>query len=158
MVIREAGILFRGFSLASASYHKTSDEQIDSDLRSGLLTALLNFAENAFSSYSVEYFEMNKFVIAFIDENIKPADSYHPERLISYAIMDKLSSQRKIEKTIHKVVQPSLKKIVYKFKSMYDGKNLSHISQFKDFKTELDTILGTDTKTVDQKLKGTFFD
>ena len=51
-----------------------------------------------------------------------------------------------------------LKKIVYKFKSMYDGKNLSHISQFKDFKTELDTILGTDTKTVDQKLKGTFFD
>jgi len=157
MVILEAGILFRGFSLTSASYHRTSDEQIDGDLRSGLLTALVNFAESVFSSHSVEYFEMKKYVIAFIDENIKPADSHHPERLISYAIMDKLSSQKKIEKAIHKVVQPSLKKIIYKFKSMYDGKNLSYISQFKDFKNELNTIFGSDTKTIDQKLKGTFF-
>ena len=71
--------------------------------------------------------------------------------------MDKLSSQKKIEKSIHKVIQPSLKKIIYKFKSMYDGKNLSHISQFKDFKNELDRIFGSDTKTIDQKLKGTYF-
>ena len=157
MVIREAGILFRGFSLTSASYHKTTDEQIDDDLRSGLLTALVNFAESIFSSHTVEYFEMKKYVIAFMDENIKPADSPHPERLISYAIMDKLSSQKKVEKAIHKVVQPSLKEIIYKFKSMYDGKNLSYISQFKDFKNELDRIFGSDTKTIDQKLKGTYF-
>jgi hypothetical protein len=158
MVIREAGILFRGFSLTSASYHKTSDGKIDGDLRNGLLTALVNFAESAFSSHTVEYFEMSKYIIAFIDENIKPADSPRPERIISYAILDKLTSQKKIEKAIHKVVQPSLKKIIYKFKSMYDGKNLSHISQFKNFKDELDIIFGSDTKTIDQKLKGTFFD
>ena len=158
MVIREAGILFRGFNLVHASYHKTSDEQIDSDLRSSLLTALVNFAENVFSSYNVEYFEMNKYVMAFIDENIKPADGPHPERIIAYAIIDNLSTQRKIEKAIHKLVQPSLKKVIYRFKSLYDGKNLSRMSQFKDFKKELDDILGSDTKTVDQKLKGTFFD
>ena len=45
MVIREAGLLFRGFTLINGFYHQTSDEPIDKDLRSGLLTAMLNFAE-----------------------------------------------------------------------------------------------------------------
>jgi len=55
------------------------------------------------------------------------------------------------------MVQPSLKKVINLFKSKYDGKNLSEISQFRDFKRDLDNIFGTDTKTIEQKLKGTLF-
>jgi len=154
MVIREAGILFRGFTLAHASYHKTSELDIDKDLRSSLLTALVNFAEGVFSVDSVEYFEMKKFVISFIKDQITPSDSDDPESIITYAILDK---QKKVEKLIKKMVVPSLKKIVNQFKLKYDGKNLSEISQFRNFKQELDNIFGTDTKTIEQKLKGTFF-
>ena len=154
MVIREAGILFRGFTLTVASYHKTSEFDIDTDLRSSLLTALVNFAEGVFSVDTVEYFEMKKFVISFIQDQITPSNSDQPESIITYAILDK---QKKVEKLVKKMVLPSLKKIVYQFKLKYDGKNLSEISQFRDFKQELDNIFGTDTKTIEQKLKGTFF-
>ena len=154
MVIREAGILFRGFTLANASYHKTSVEKIDADLRSALLMALKDFAEISFSTDLVEYFEMKKYIIAFIDDQIKPTDSPKPESIISYAILDK---EKKIDKVIHKIVQPSLKKVIGQFKAKYDGKNLSEISQFKNFRKNLDDIFGSDTKTIEQKLKGTFF-
>ena len=63
MVIREVGLLFRGFSLVKKSYYKTTLGKIDADLRSGLLTALLNFAETAFSTGSVEYFQGNRFIL-----------------------------------------------------------------------------------------------
>ena len=155
MVVREAGIVFRGFTLANASYHKVADEEIDQDLRSSLLSALLSFAQSAFSSKVVEYFEMGKFIIAFIEDEIIPSDSPEPEVLISYAICDK---QKRIDTYIHKIVQISLKTVMQEFKTRYDKKNLSEISQFKDFKTNLDTIFGSDTKTIEQKLKGTFFE
>ena len=74
MVIREVGLLFRGFTLVKKSYHKTTLGKIDADLRSGLLTALLNFAETAFSTGSVEYFQGNRFTIAFINAKILSDD------------------------------------------------------------------------------------
>ncbi|MFX1409082.1 MAG: hypothetical protein ACFFA6_01920 [Promethearchaeota archaeon] len=153
MVIREAGVLFRGFTVVKKSYHKTSLGKIDADLRSGLLTAILNFAESAFSQGLVEYFEGKKYIIVFIEDNIMADDSNEPELLISYAILDK---EKKIDKYIHKIVQPSLYKVSKEFKSLSAGKNLSEVSQFKDFKQNLDHIFGTDTQTIDQKLKGIF--
>lgn len=154
MVIREGGILFRGFTLLQAKYHQTSDDKIDKDLRSALLTALLNFAESAFSKDIVEYFEMKKFVISFVEDKIKPQDSPEPEPIIVYAILDK---EKKIDKHLSKVVVPSLKEVMRKFIEKYDGKNLSEVSQFQVFKENLDKIFGSETKTVDEKLKGTFF-
>ena len=154
MVIREAGLLFRGFTLVKKSYHKSTLGKIDTDLRSGLLTAILNFAETAFSNDFIEYFEGKKYVIAFRNNEITAEDSMEPELLISYAIMDK---EKRIEKYIHKVVQPILKMIVEEFKSKYEGRNLSEVTQFKNFKETLDKMFGTDTENVDQKLKGTFY-
>jgi len=154
MVILEAGIVFRGFTLANASYHKVAGEEIDQDLRSGLLSALLSFAESAFSTKLVEYFEMGKFIIAFIEDEIIPSDSPEPEILISYAICDK---QKNFDSYVRKIIFPSLKTVTQEFKARYNKKNLSEISQFKDFKTNLDKIFGSDTKTIEQKLKGTFF-
>lgn len=154
MVIRESGILFRGFTLLHAKYHQTSDDKIDRDLRSALLTALINFAESAFSKDTIEYFEMKKFVISFVEDKIKPQDSPETEPLIVYAILDK---EKKIDKHLSKVVVPSLKKIMRKFIEKFEGKNLSEVSQFRTFKGTLDKIFGSETKTVDEKLKGTFF-
>ncbi len=153
MVVREAGIIFRGFTLVKKSYHKSTKGKIDEDLRSGLLTAILNFAQSAFSKDAVEYFEGKKYIIAFKEDKITAKNSIEPELLISYAILDK---EKRIEKYIRKVIQPLLDVVTYQFKSLNTGKNLSEVSQFKDFKNILDRIFGTDTQTIDQKLKGIF--
>ena len=154
MVIREVGLLFRGFTLVKKSFHKTTIGKIDSDLRSGLLTALLNFAETAFSTGSVEYFQGSRFTIAFINTTILSEDCGDPELLVSYAIIDK---QKKIDKFIRKTVNPLLNKVALEFKSQNEGKNLSEVSQFKIFKKSLDSIFGSSTKKMDQKLDGLFF-
>ncbi|MHA1233921.1 MAG: hypothetical protein ACTSO6_03005 [Promethearchaeota archaeon] len=154
MVIREVGLLFRGFTLVKKSYHKTTLGKIDSDLRSGLLTALLNFAETAFATGSVEYFQGNRFTIAFINANILADDSIEPELLISYAIIDR---QKRIDKYVKKLVNPLLTKVAENFKARYEGKNLSEVSQFKVYKKTLDIIFGSNTKKVDQKLAGLFY-
>ena len=154
MVIREVGLLFRGFTLVKKSFHKTTIGKIDSDLRSGLLTALLNFAETAFSTGSVEYFQGNRFTIAFINTTILSEDCKEPELLVSYAIIDR---QKKIDKFIRKTVNPLLNKVAIEFKSQNEGRNLSEVSQFKVFKKSLDSIFGTSTKKMDQKLDVLFF-
>ncbi len=154
MVIREVGLLFRGFTLVKKSYHKTTLGKIDTDLRSGLLTALLNFAETIFATGAVEYFEGNRFTLAFINEKILADDSIEPELLVSYAIIDK---QKKIDKYVSKIIHPLLTKVAKEFKAQNEGKNLSEISQFKIFKKNFDEIFGSDTKNVDQKLRGLFF-
>ncbi|MGQ4873035.1 MAG: hypothetical protein ACP6IY_03070 [Promethearchaeia archaeon] len=154
MVIREAGLLFRGFTLVNGLYHQTGDNHIDKDLRSGLLTALINFAESAFTNNNIEYFEGKKFIIAFTEGQIKSMDTSEPELLIAYAILDK---ERKVEKYIKKVVIPLLKQVIVEFKKINEGKNLSEITQFNDFKKVLDQIFGSDTKTIQQKLEGVFY-
>ena len=154
MVIREVGLLFRGFTLVKKSFHKTTIGKIDADLRSGLLTALLNFAETAFSTGSVEYFQGNRFTIAFINAKILSDDSNEPELLVSYAIIDR---QKKIDKYIRKIANPLLIKVAQEFKLQNEGKNLSEVSQFKNFKQSLDKIFGSNTKKIDQKLDGLFY-
>jgi len=153
MVIREAGLLLRGFTLINGFYHQTSDDPIDKDLRSGLLTAMLNFAETAFSSESIEYFEGKKYVVAFTSGTIMAEDSIDPEPLTAYCILDK---EKKIDKFISKIITPLLKRIIEEFKSLYEGRNCSEISQFKDFKTNLDKIFGMQTKKLDERVKGVF--
>lgn len=154
MVIREAGLLFRGFTLVKKSYHKTTLGKIDTDLRSGLLTALLNFADTAFTQNKIEYFEGKKFVIAFINDEITAEESVNPEPLVSYAIFDR---EKKIDKYIQKILKPLLTNVASEFKKKNDRKNLSEVSQFKDFKEILDQIFGSDTQNIDQKLKGLFY-
>jgi hypothetical protein len=153
MVVREAGLIFRGFNLVKRSYHKSTKGKIDTDLRSGLLTAIKNFAESAFTKGSVEYFEGKKFLIAFTDAEFMSEDGLEPEVLLSYAILDK---EKKMEKYVKKIILPLLEKVINEFKTLNKGKNLSEVSQFKDFKETLDKIFGTDTQTIDQKLKGIF--
>jgi hypothetical protein len=136
------------------SYHKSTLGKIDSDLRSGLLTAILNFAESAISKDFVEYFQGKKYLIAFKKNMIKADDSFEPELLISYAIMDK---EKRVEKYAQKIVQPLLTLVGQEFISKNSGKNLSEITQFKYFKKNLDRIFGSDTMNIDQKFEGILY-
>ncbi|MFW9939645.1 MAG: hypothetical protein ACFFFT_01295 [Candidatus Thorarchaeota archaeon] len=153
MVIREAGLMLGGYFLVKRSYHKSTKVKIDKDLRSGLFTAILKFAETAFIRDSVEYIKGTKFIISFKYDKIKGLHSYKSEYLISYVIIDK---EKRAEKYIHNIIQPLLEKVLVEFKSTYFQKNLSEVSQFKDFKKVLDRIFGTDTETVEQKLSAIF--
>ena len=152
MVIREAGVLFRGNNLINVKYHDTS-ERIDRDIRSALFTAIIDFVESAFSSNTMKYLGGEKYIIAFAEDNISSLDTKIPESFYTYIIIDK---QKKMEKYFIKVIQPLLKKVASKFKSTYNGKYLSEISQFLNFRVELDKIFGCSTKTIDQKFKSTF--
>ncbi len=154
MVIREAGLIFRGFTLVRSNYHETNEGEIDTDLRSGLLTALLNFAENALSAELVEYFELKRYIIAFTENKIVAEDNTKPEILIAYAILDR---EKKIEKYLKKIVFPLLKKVAIQFVANYNRKNLTEISQFYRFKEYLDNIFGSDTKNIEEKLQGLFY-
>ena len=153
MVVREAGLMFRGFNLVKRSYHKSTKGKVDADLRSGLLTIIKTFAESALTKGSLEYFEGKKFLIAFTDAEIMSEDGTELETLISYAIIDK---EKKMEKYTHKIILPLLKKVIKEFMISNKGKNFSEVSQFRGFKETLDKIFGSDTQTVDQKLKGIF--
>lgn len=154
MVIREAGLLFRGFTLISAKFHQTGKE-VDEDLRSGLITAILNFAQNAFLKNDIEYLEGEKFIIAFHEGKIRTEDSKEKEPFIAYTILDK---EKKIEKKVRKVVYPLLKKTLIEFKKEHEGKFLSEISQFRGFKQNLQEIFNSDSKTVEQKFEDLFSD
>ncbi|MBY9007196.1 MAG: hypothetical protein KGD63_10610 [Candidatus Lokiarchaeota archaeon] len=152
MVIREAGLLFRGKNLVNIQYHATSEE-IDEDIRSALITAIIDFVEIAFDSNNMKYLGGDKYIIAFIENKITSIDMTVPESFYAYLIIDK---EKKMEKYFKKVIRPLLIKVTNRFKSAYDGKYLSEITQFLEFKKELDKILGSATQTVDQKLHSTF--
>ncbi len=153
MVIREAGLMLGGFFLVKQSYHKSTKGKIDKDLRSGLFTAILKFAESAFTNDSVEYFKGKKYLISFMYDEIKVPYHNKPEFLISYVIMDK---EKRAERYIQNIIQPLLEKVLVEFKSRHSEKNLSEFSQFKEFKPILDKIFGTDSQTANQKLSGIF--
>lgn len=155
MVVREAGILFRGFTIVHSSYHDTSHEKIDKDLRSGLLTALISFAETTFERNNMEYLEGKKFVICFTRDEIISNKDRGPEDLMAYAILDR--EEKNIDKIIHKIIQPPLKKVLREFKERYEGVNLIEISKLKPFKKKIDDSFGLDVLTLDQKVRGVFF-
>ncbi len=155
MVVREAGILFRGFTLVSSSYHQTANDKIDTDLRSALLTALLQFAENTFEQNNMEYFEGKRFVISFIRDTIISEKERGPEDLMAYAILDR--EEKNLDNLVHRVIQPPLIKILRQFKEQYEGTSLAEITRLQSFKSKIDESFGTDVLTLDQKVRRVFY-
>ena len=151
-LICEVGILFRGFTVVYCQYQKAGSRDIDKDLRSGLLSAIITFGENAFSKSTMDYLESDKFIIAFTQDQMTVIDSVVPENLIGYCILDK---KKNLEKKIHTKVQPLLSQALVAFKSRYDGYNISEITLFKGFKHYLNELFMAKTSTL-AKLKTIF--
>ncbi|MBD3212243.1 MAG: hypothetical protein GF311_06505 [Candidatus Lokiarchaeota archaeon] len=147
MLIREVGILFRGYSLVNVKYHETGKND-ETDLRSALFIALINLAETAFSSKKLHYLDGKKYTIAFVEDTIISRDGVEPEPIYAYVIFDK---EKKVEKRIRSIIKPLLKKAIERFIEFYSGKFLSKVAQFREFKEELNSIFGTTTKNMDQK-------
>ena len=57
MVLREAGIMFRGYPLVYSSYHQTGEQKIDIVLRSGLLSGILTLIEVTYKTETIEFIE-----------------------------------------------------------------------------------------------------
>ena len=57
-------------------------------------------------------------------------------------------------KAAHPQIRKLMLPVIDEFKSLFEGKNLSEVTQFKNFKHNLDKIFGTDTQTLDQKMRG----
>ena len=151
MVIKEVGIMVRGYPLVYSNYHDIGENKIEIILRSGLLSGILSFVESAFSNQSIEYIESKNFIIAFKADKIKAFKSIEEEPIISYAILDK---EKKIDNFISKNVIPILKKILKKFISLYNNRNLTNISQFDDFKEQLNNVFEIESKSIEDKFKG----
>jgi len=153
VLIRECGILFRGFTIVNSQYHDFGASIKDKDLRSGLLTAIINFSEVAFS-HSLEYIEGKKKSLIFTQDKILSSDGEDvSEIIISYIIMDKV---KHIDKVKERII-PELKILLLLFKEKYEKKNLSHVSEFQEFKQEIDNLYGEEGKNIEQRLKGSFF-
>ena len=141
-------MIFRGFNLVSIRYHSTGQDEMDIDFKSGFLSAILNFTETIFSTNLIEYFQMVKYVVAFTQDTIFAKDSKDAESIICYVVIDKT---KKGEKYLSRIIQPLLSQAMMFFITLYQGKNLSETSQFKDFRKILNGLFKEISRTVDQK-------
>lgn len=151
MVIREVGIMIRGYPLVYSSYHQTGGRQIDVVLRSGLLSGILTFIEVAYKTETIEFIESKKYTIAFKASKIEGRNSTQPEAIVAYAILDK---EQKVDKFISKNVAPFLLKVLKQFISKFTGRNLSEVTQFKSFRENLDKTFILESKSTEDKFKG----
>jgi len=148
MVVREIGVIYRGFNLTQAEYHEIEGRKINKDIRSALLSTIKNFAQVAFSAKALEYFQGNKYVIAFLETKIRDKKEKAEESLIGYAILDR---QKKIDRRINKEIMPLLSQALSNFKSIYEGRRLSEVTQFEEFRNNLNELFFKESLTLDQK-------
>ena len=150
MVIREAGILVRGYPIVYSSYHQTGKKEIDIVLRSGFLSGLLNFIKSAYTGEIIEYIEGSKFTMAFKMDKIKGKFSVKPEPIVAYVILD---NKKKIDNFIRKNVNPFLLKVLKQFIGKFSKKNLSIVSEFENFTKSLDKVFGMESKSIEDNFK-----
>ena len=143
--------MVRGYPLVYTTYHQTGSYQIDIVLRSGLLSGILTFVESAYKTEIIEFIEMKNYTIAFKSGKIQEKKTIGPEPIIAYAILDK---EKKLDNFISKNVTPFLQKILNQFILKYTGRNLSEVTQFAEFKQNLDRVFGLESKSTEEKFKG----
>ena len=143
--------MVRGYPLVYSSYHQTGSHEIDVVLRSGLLSGIITFVETAFKTETIEFIESKKYTIAFKAGKIEGRSSLVPESIVAYAILDK---EKKLDKFVSKNVTPFLLKVLKQFISKYTGANLSEVSQFSEFKENLDKVFILESKSSEDKFKG----
>ncbi|MFX1275574.1 MAG: hypothetical protein ACFFBP_04020 [Promethearchaeota archaeon] len=152
MVIREIGLLLYGMPIFYQPYNKVSSEESSLITRSAFISSILGFAEKLISP--VDYFESEKYIFVFQKDFILSKRTKDKELLIAYTILDQ---ERNVDKSIRNRILPILQEVLKKFISLYNGRDLNETSQFNSFKKELDKILGTDAKSLDEKVSTMFF-
>ncbi|TFF88715.1 MAG: hypothetical protein EU549_02480, partial [Promethearchaeota archaeon] len=127
MVIYELGLTRAGIPLVSKQYYEEHNMSVDPVLRSGFLSALNSFAEQAFSD-EIESFTMKNFRIVLLSFTKKD------HSITSYCIGDKNLNL--------KVTKKALTKILDKFIKKFGIKKLpSDLSKYDCFLPVFDEIL-----------------
>ena len=146
MLIREAGILFQGIPIIFTSYHRASKDQTNLICSSGLMSGLLTFAECLMEP--VEYFESSKYSIIF--KKGKVIDCFgKKQETVAFIVLDK---DERLERYLQKTILPLLEKLLKRFKTQFNGCNLTKMAQFESFKETLDKLFGTGTQTLEEKV------
>jgi hypothetical protein len=138
MLIKEIGLVFRGFLLSQIKFDDRYEINIE-NLKGAFLSAVLSFSRNLFCE-ELFYIECKNYAIAFHCGEIKSCEKKCFEKLITYAIIDKEKIKR-TERTIEKKIRPKLDDILNLFIKKYNGTNLINLNLFDTFKSEIEVLM-----------------
>ena len=109
-------------------------KKVNKDLRGAFITAINSFAENAFNNLSLEYLESNNILFIFKSIEIEALNSRFKEPLILYGLADK--GRKDTDKFVRKFIE-KIEPILQLFKTRYNNKDFTELSQFQPFKEEI---------------------
>jgi hypothetical protein len=134
MKIREIGIIIGSIPVICWCDEEISDKEFSKESqnknnisKSAYISSILAFAEK-FGSL-VEYFESGTKFIAFNKNKIMNKQNMELD-VYAYLILDK---EKVIDKIVEKDVNPFLEEILSEFKSRYNHRSYSEVSQFESF-------------------------
>jgi len=151
----ELGIIIRGVPVVNIMITDYNGRETNLVVKTALLSGLLRFAEATMAA--VEYLECNNYHIIFHQGFILSEFSIE-EPIITYGVIDKIKrkEEKKVEKTIRKQVKPILKRISDLFRNRFNGKNLSEVSQFREFSKEIEEQIQNGPNLSEQMFKSVF--
>ena len=138
MLMKEIGVVFRGFVLSQWQFEKEIDLIIE-QLKGAFLSAITSFTRSIFSE-DLFYIESNHYTVVFSSGRINSCDTICGETIIAYAVLEKRKS-KKTDKVIEKKIKPKLNNILKMFSKKYNGKNLASLDLFDSFKSDLEVIM-----------------
>ncbi|TXT63458.1 MAG: hypothetical protein BAJALOKI3v1_370038 [Promethearchaeota archaeon] len=151
MLLREFGIIVEGIPIICINYHKTGDKTVDFICKSAVISSIMKFAENLIEP--IESFESNKYHIFFKKSKIKTKRT-EGAQIIAYGVLDRNITLTQKQKNIF---IKKLEEILNKFISEYRGLEYSDPSKFEAFVGIIDKIIGSSTKTTEEKISNLFF-
>jgi len=149
MLIHEIGVIIGGIPIVSRNYQNVEKDSRELICRSAFMSSLLDFTETLLSP--MEYFESDHYNVVF-DKNKINVKNFKEIDFFAYFISDKT---KHFEKIVKKKIIPLLEKIIYEFKTRYNGKDFTNISNYIDFCDIIDKITG-EFNSVDEKFSSIF--
>jgi len=149
MAIYETGIIYSGILLVnkkSSDWFKMLGESKQDHLVYSFISAIQLLYNECYAQKLQTIVGENMCMTFCIDELLLPAledrqsrKMIKKETLMAYAIIE---NRKNFEQWIRKRIHPKLKRMVSIFKYTYKGKNYCEISQFRGFKTTIESIFG----------------
>ena len=138
MLMKEIGVVFRGFVLSQWQFEKEIDIIIE-HMKGAFLSAITSFTRSIFSE-DLFYIESNHYTVAFCRRKINSCDTICGENIIAYAVLENRKS-KKMDKVIEKKIKPKLNNVLEMFSEKYNGRNLASLDLFDSFKSEIEVIM-----------------
>ena len=149
MSIYETGIIYSGILLVnkkSSDWFKMLGESKQDHLVYSFISAIQLLYNECYAQKLQTIVGENMCMTFYTDELLLPAlEDKHSRKtskndtLMAYAVLE---NRKNFEQWIRKRIHPKLKRMVSIFKYTYAEKNYCEISQFRGFKTTMESIFG----------------